>query len=467
MDSIETLNLLKTGQLKGEKRLRLPAGLREFPQEILELADSLELLDLSGNRLSVLPDDFGRLKKLKIAFFNNNAFEVFPSVLAECPALEMISFKSNQLRRIDEKVLSPKIRWLILTNNQLETLPADIGELGRLQKLMLAGNRLSALPEAMANCKNLELIRLSANRLEHLPQWLMCLPRLAWIAYAGNPVCDVLGQAAEGDAALPIIKEENLAQGEILGQGASGVIYQGVWSPAGDANKPGETGPQAPKADSVAVAIKRFKGDITSDGLPLDEMQACIAAGEHPNLVKVLGKLAETAETGKGLVFEVIPPDYENLGGPPDLDSCTRDTYGAETDFSLPVVLRVARGIASAIAHLHQRGIMHGDLYAHNILLNAEGKSFLGDFGAASFYDINSTNAQALVRLEVRAFGCLLEDLLNHCCVAQTSAASISEKEATTVANLRQLQAHCVSSQPELRPLFSSICQQLAEIALD
>ena len=36
--------------------------------------------------------------------------------------------------------------------------------------------------------------------------------------------------------------------------------------------------------------------------------------------------------------------------------------------------LRMARGIASAVAHLHARGILHGDLYGHNILWNGRGR---------------------------------------------------------------------------------------------
>jgi hypothetical protein len=36
----------------------------EFPKELFDLADSLELLDLSGNQLSALPNDFGRFIKL-------------------------------------------------------------------------------------------------------------------------------------------------------------------------------------------------------------------------------------------------------------------------------------------------------------------------------------------------------------------------------------------------------------------
>jgi uncharacterized membrane protein YheB (UPF0754 family) len=53
---------------------------------------------------------------------------------------------------------------------------------------MLAGNRLRSLPESMRDCHRLELLRIAANQLNELPQWLLTLPSLTWLAYAGNPL---------------------------------------------------------------------------------------------------------------------------------------------------------------------------------------------------------------------------------------------------------------------------------------
>ena len=430
----------------GEPRLKLSQNLTEFPLEILELADSLEILDLSNNQLSNLPDEFSQLKELRVAFFNNNQFEEFPEVLAACPNLSMISFKSNKIRMISETALSPNIRWLILTNNQLTTLPKTIGKLTKLQKFMLAGNQLQTLPEELANCKKLELIRLAANQLTTLPPWLLTLPRLTWLAYAGNPFCETIERP--NTVSLTAIDPVELQLGDVLGQGASGVIYKGLW-------KPGVS-----SEDTQDVAVKLFKGEMTSDGLPLDEMQACIAAGAHPNLVNVLGKLSQPIEGKAGLVFSFISPEYGNLGGPPSLASCTRDTYSDDTVFTLPVILQIAQGIASVVAHLHGRGIMHGDLYAHNILVNQQGKSILGDFGAASFYTLNdSFTGEALQKLESRAFGCLLEDLLDH------YISSNKEVELKAVQHLRQLQQTCMSPVIVDRPLFEKISQELREVS--
>jgi hypothetical protein len=443
---METLEQLRADQFKGAKRLNLSCGLTHFPREVFDLADSLEVLNLSNNRLSSLPDDLPKLQNLRVLFLNNNQFEAVPEVLAQCPKLSMISFKSNHLTDLSETALPPQTRWLILTNNQLTTLPAALGRLTKLQKLMLAGNYLRALPNELSACLNLELIRIAANELTAFPQWLLSLPRLAWVAHAGNPFCAELAASKHCPSHLEQIDWSDLAVGQQLGQGASGVIYKAIWNNS-----------SAPKD----VAVKLFKGSVTSDGLPADEMRACIAAGPHQNLVSVLGKVINHPDQKDGLVFSFVPPEYSILGGPPSLESCTRDTYAPGTQFGLGMSLRIAQSIAAATAYLHGRGILHGDLYAHNILTHASGDSFLGDFGAAGFFDLSDASLSAgLQRLEVRAFGCLLQDLLERCPPQDIEA------HREVFQSLKGIQQACLSPTALGRPLFKTLCDELGGLAI-
>ncbi|MDD2829518.1 MAG: protein kinase [Sulfuricurvum sp.] len=415
---MDTLEQLRAGDLKGNKRLTLSENLTSFPEEIFDLADTLEILDLSHNALTSLPHDIGKLTKLRIAFFSYNHFTKLPS-FSGCPNLTMLGFKGNQLEEFDEDILPLDINWLILTDNCLRTLPRSIGKLTKLQKFPLAGNRLETLPDEMAACQNLELLRLSANNLREIPSWLWNLPKLSWLAFSGNP-CSPKAQFE-----LQEIPYESLEVKEKLGSGASGDIYKAY-----------------SKEHDHPVALKVFKGAITSDGYAHDEMNATMSTGEHPNLIKVLSKLA--GDERLGLVLEYIPKDYRNLGLPPDFETCTRDTFTEETSFTPESIYAVAKGIASAAAHLHARGLMHGDLYAHNILINDDDHCYLGDFGAASFYE---PHRKEFERIEVRAFGCLLEDMLSLC----------PTKEGSIYTMLEELREKCMNEAVEERPLFSEM----------
>lgn len=427
---MHTLSQLRSGELTGTTRLDLRSGLTEFPQEILELAGSLEILNLSGNRLSELPADFARLRRLRILFCSENDFNHLPAVLGACPLLEMIGFKANRIDTIDEAALPPSLRWLILTDNRIECLPESIGRCLGMRKLMLAGNRLADLPDTMAACVNLELVRLSANRFREFPAWLFALPRLSWLGLGGNPWSEKPAGEPMREIAWTTLTHE--AQ---LGEGASGVIYRAHW-----------------RTENHAVAVKVFKGGMTSDGLPEEEMAICLAAGNHPNLIGALGAIPDHPEGRNALVMPLIDPEFVTLAGPPDFESCTRDIYGADSRFDLSGVLQMASGLASAACHLHERGITHGDLYAHNILRNPDNQCLLGDFGAASFYP----QTVDLERIEVRAFGCLLEELLTR--------ADFKPHEEKIVADLWELQRRCVAETVRERPGFGDIWSDLREI---
>lgn len=428
------LKQITSGELRGAKHIHLKCDLTEFPPELFLLADTLETLDLSGNRLSTLPSEFYKFKKLKILFCSDNLFNELPEVLGQCEQLEMIGFKSNQIKHIPENALPIRTRWLILTNNKIENIPSSIGKCLRLQKCALAGNRLKALPEEFQNCTNLELLRISANSMESFPEFLFKLPKLSWLAISGN----TFNQKQNNNGLLKKISWRDVTINHQLGEGASGHIYQAVYKQG---------------ALEKNVAVKVFKGQVTSDGYPEDEMQTCISAGEHKNLYGLIGTLVDHPQQKMGLVMNLIPEQFHNLGQPPSLQTCTRDTFEKHVTFNLEQVHRIVLQIAEVCYHLHERGILHGDLYAHNILVDEEYNALLGDFGAAGFYDKSAHTAESFQKMEVRAWACLLDDLLN--------LIHLSDFTNPSYLKLCNLRDACLHSDLTMRPSFDEIIKKL------
>jgi serine/threonine protein kinase len=261
------------------------------------------------------------------------------------------------------------------------------------------------------------------------------LPRLSWIAFGGNPISTIM---SNNDNNIEIIDWNSITLYEKLGEGASGVVHKGIWKN---------------NDEEISVAVKLFKGIATSDGLPEDEMKASIHTGNHPNSTKVYGKLVN-CPMGLGLILDLIGPTFKILGMPPSFDSITRDIYPEEFQIELNHALSILKGIASVCCHLHSRGISHGDLYAHNILVY-EGKSLLSDFGAASFYNPSSGHAKSIEGIEVRAFGCLLEELIN----LTLKNSSVQSNEI--IMKLQDLQLQCTGENPLARPSFNSVLNYL------
>lgn len=394
---MHTLAQLNSGELSGITHLYLSENLTEFPTAILSLADTLEVLDISNNQLSTLPNELSQLHRLKIIFASNNLFSELPEVLGQCENLEMIGFKSNQIKLVPEKSLPEKLRWLILTDNQIEVLPESLGERPRLQKLALAGNQLSALPTTLHKLTNLELLRLSANQLTECPEQLLDLPKLAWFAFAGNPfsASDIAIQS------VPSISSSSYTLKNVLGQGASGIIHQASWN---------EPQPQFPEN----IAVKVFKGEVTSDGYPQDELQACLKVGNHPNLVASLAQV-ETPDK-LSLIMDLIPAHYSNLGLPPCLDSCTRDRFTEGFSLSVEQIDKIVKQMQDVYEHLHEQQVCHGDLYAHNTLLDEQANIIFGDFGAATMYHmLTAEQQQKIKQIEHRALVHFIDDLLSIC----------------------------------------------------
>ena len=394
---MHTLSQLRSGELIGTQRLTLSENLTSFPLEILSLSDSLEILDLSNNQLTSLPKELAKLKKLKIIFASNNCFETLPEVLGQCDNLEMVGFKSNNINQVPRNSLPTKLRWLILTDNRIEVLPDSLGERPRLQKLALAGNRLTSLPSTLSQLRNLELVRISANNLTECPDQLLRLPKLAWFAFAGNP----FSRSPVDLESVPLLSASSFILHDMLGQGASGVISRATW-----------TKKQSTFPDEIAVKV--FKGEVTSDGYPEDELQACLKTGNHNNIVRSLAQVKEQGYLA--LVMTLIPDSFRNLGLPPCFKSCTRDTFPKGFTLSIKQIDKIVRQMEDVFEHLHSNQVCHGDLYAHNTLFDENTNIIFGDFGAATMYHMLSDDQQELIqKIERRALNHFIEDLLSIC----------------------------------------------------
>jgi hypothetical protein len=418
------------------------SNLSQFPIEILQHT-SLEVLRLDGNQLTELPDEILGLTKLRILFLGGNNFTIFPKILGKMSSLIMVSFKSNQITHISEEALSPSLCWLILTDNRIESLPSSIGRLLKLRKLMLANNRLTSLPVEMSQCQELELIRLASNQFHEIPDWLFEIPSLSWIALAGNP-CFPTPQIDQRTQRM--ISPAEVSMGEKIGEGASGVIFKAT----------------SVDSSSCEYAIKYFKNGSTSDGNPLDEKDISLSLPSHPSLVPVLGTIINPETQLTGLVLPLIPSSYTSLAFPPSFATMTRDVYRADDAFTPQMTLSILAGISSCCSLLHSRGLMHGDLYGHNILIPQRNSSdlqtltpYLVDFGAATSYDSSPPHVdRALFELiEVNAFSKLFEELLSR---------TIFPENGEMKNRLQSLCNSCSSKKLRERPRFLDIERSLA-----
>lgn len=184
---IEALSRIKKCQVIGGKSLDL-SGLRltSLPDELFQLT-SLHSLDLSFNFLQILPSSWGYLASLVMLDLNSNQLLELPSELGQLALLQELNLSYNTLKTLPSELgLLTKLRILFLSGNQLNSLPAELEQLTNLRALVVRDNHLLELPSALGKLTLLQELDLSENLLEELPNELGQLSELKFFNLNNN-----------------------------------------------------------------------------------------------------------------------------------------------------------------------------------------------------------------------------------------------------------------------------------------
>lgn len=135
------------------------AGLKYIPGNVLAIAGSIRILDLSSNSISELSDaDLQLFTALQRLVLSNNNLRHLPGSIGTLRQLKHLALDANKLSQLPPGLgqLS-KLEQLLLQGNQLASLPASLGGLKVLKSLNLSGNQLTQLPEALGDCSSLQV----------------------------------------------------------------------------------------------------------------------------------------------------------------------------------------------------------------------------------------------------------------------------------------------------------------------
>ncbi|TKW15025.1 hypothetical protein SEVIR_5G204300v4 [Setaria viridis] len=154
-----------------------------------------------------------------------------------------------------------------------------------------------------------------------------------------------------------------------LGEGGFGAVYKGIL-PDGD-----------------EIAVKRLSDSSTQGEDELKNELALVAKLKHKNLVMLVGVCLEQQE--RLLVYEYVPNR--------SLDLILFDTQNENHEqLDWRQRYRIINGIARGLQYLHedsQLKVVHRDLKASNILLDANMNPKISDFGLARIFDRDQTQA--------------------------------------------------------------------------
>ncbi|XP_010491131.1 PREDICTED: plant intracellular Ras-group-related LRR protein 1-like [Camelina sativa] len=143
-----------------------------IPDSIAGLQNLLEL-DVSTNFLETLPDSIGLLSKLKILNVSCNKLTTLPDSICHCGSLVVLDASYNNLTYLPTNIGFElvKLEKLLIHLNKIRSIPTSIGEMRSLRYLDAHFNELNGLPSSFGMLTNLEYLNLSSNfsDLQDLP----------------------------------------------------------------------------------------------------------------------------------------------------------------------------------------------------------------------------------------------------------------------------------------------------------
>uniref|UniRef100_A0A1I8NW32 Calponin-homology (CH) domain-containing protein n=1 Tax=Stomoxys calcitrans TaxID=35570 RepID=A0A1I8NW32_STOCA len=121
--------------------------LSSLPRELCFLP--LQVLLVSNNRLTALPDELGRMDRLTDLDASYNQLTALPARIGELRSLRSFSLRSNQLMYLPRELTCLTLVSLDVSNNRISSLPLEIRQMSTLVEINLENNPMTSPPASL------------------------------------------------------------------------------------------------------------------------------------------------------------------------------------------------------------------------------------------------------------------------------------------------------------------------------
>jgi internalin A len=208
--------------LSGQELTELPVEIGKLQQlESLILGKKVEgyervggryLKKVSGNNLKTLPLELLGLPNLRKLDISGNPLESIPDVITQILHLEELILIRVELTEIPEAIAKlTNLTQLHLSDNKITKIPEAIANLTNLTQLIVSDNQITQIPEAIAKLTNLTQLHLNSNKINQIPEAIAKLTNLTQLHLSSNQIT----QIPEAIAKLTNLTQLHLSSNQI------------------------------------------------------------------------------------------------------------------------------------------------------------------------------------------------------------------------------------------------------------
>lgn len=134
-------------------------NLEHIPNEFCEILQNVRVLNLSHNKIQVIPENINFLKCCFALRLCDNKIKFLPNNLFQLTDLSMLTLHGNMIEEIPDEIGNlVKLQYLTLSNNPVRFLPATINKLIKLETLDIENTLIEEVSLEYINLENIKKI---------------------------------------------------------------------------------------------------------------------------------------------------------------------------------------------------------------------------------------------------------------------------------------------------------------------